>query len=900
MRRGFGRRRRKVTTDRPSEIDLSELNKVSEWGLVEGDLSSIDVEGVPRNCAIFGETSGEGVAKTVVARAHSMGQAVGAALVAKKVLEVGGNPVEKFLAVGTELSRDDKLQLAGLGSLPENVTSHLVQGSQPIAIPSPDEPSPVPISWLTSRLTEPQKSLLTGRCVSGLSGLAAKYGGSVRAHGKTGELCICGRVLAVLSWENDALVLRTLLPQKAESEVQMDSLADVLDRLEGNIRKFVNDRRTREGNDGFRGRASMALAHHLGLRSAILWPLSGRVFDPIDAVGIGPEGGLVLCAVRQDFGFAEALSVVGGLVRVRELLPALFRSEFGPDFAQGLTLVLSARTYTESAEHLLAHLRFPVQYLSVNEGSGSHVEFLTKGESGGSPAPRDVPRPERRGRPRRNRERRPNAGRSVDPKVDEGQKRAEDREPLEERKLEEISLFDLDDERSEAKSTRRRRRGRKRADRAPERVEEEKNVIVSSSDTKVDTVVPETSQSAEPDVEVDEDGLPLVAPDPPDPAEAVEVKYEASELAEEPLTEAEQVRLERERRRLLRVAARPEFDNSAQESQGEIELSKEFRMPRGRAAILCGDNRGALLAAIVLGRDLRNLEGIWIYPEEEMMTFFRSVATDLSENTSFFVVGQRAKPAKDAIQAASLYRDRIVWLDHQAWLPEDEGGMREAIGSQSLCLTPGLDSPLSAVLSKCGRRSRFTDKLVDLATGRFSEHDFERWGRVWWDRLGDQAKRVGAVGTALDPLFAGRPSDLAREAAQDAIPELPPEVSFVSSRDFRLTHFGGFGLVSVEVPVHLDLHLTARVARERHDVPLSLVWHSGGEVLVLASNDTSAQRVFECGAMVEHLVEKFSWAEGLEDADHVARLRAVGLEDSPEKLDQILNEIAMGRSLLEG
>ena len=306
------------------------------------------------------------------------------------------------------------------------------------------------------------------------------------------------------------------------------------------------------------------------------------------------------------------------------------------------------------------------------------------------------------------------------------------------------------------------------------------------------------------------------------------------------------------------------------------------------------------LAAIVLGRDLRNLEGIWIYPEEEMMTFFRSVATDLSENTSFFVVGQRAKPAKDAIQAASLYRDRIVWLDHQAWLPEDEGGMREAIGSQSLCLTPGLDSPLSAVLSKCGRRSRFTDKLVDLATGRFSEHDFERWGRVWWDRLGDQAKRVGAVGTALDPLFAGRPSDLAREAAQDAIPELPPEVSFVSSRDFRLTHFGGFGLVSVEVPVHLDLHLTARVARERHDVPLSLVWHSGGEVLVLASNDTSAQRVFECGAMVEHLVEKFSWAEGLEDADHVARLRAVGLEDSPEKLDQILNEIAMGRSLLEG
>jgi hypothetical protein len=52
--------------------------------------------------------------------------------------------------------------------------------------------------------------------------------------------------------------------------------------------------------------------------------------------------------------------------------------------------------------------------------------------------------------------------------------------------------------------------------------------------------------------------------------------------------------------------------------------------------------------------------------------------------------------------------------------------------------------------------------------------------------------------------------------------------------------------------------------------------------------------------MVEHLAGKHDWAEALPDADHVARLHVIGLATHPERLEEVLAEIAMGRSILEG
>jgi hypothetical protein len=134
--------------------------------------------------------------------------------------------------------------------------------------------------------------------------------------------------------------------------------------------------------------------------------------------------------------------------------------------------------------------------------------------------------------------------------------------------------------------------------------------------------------------------------------------------------------------------------------------------------------RVSLLTAVLLARDVRLVEGFWVYPQEDLMTFFRSIATDLREETPIFVVGFAASPpARDTIQAAALYRNRLHWFDHHPWPPEDIVSLREAIGSEGVHIEPGADSSLPAVIGERTRRSRFSDKLVDLVTGRFSQHD---------------------------------------------------------------------------------------------------------------------------------------------------------------------------------
>lgn len=282
------------------------------------------------------------------------------------------------------------------------------------------------------------------------------------------------------------------------------------------------------------------------------------------------------------------------------------------------------------------------------------------------------------------------------------------------------------------------------------------------------------------------------------------------------------------------------------------------------------------------------------------MTFFRSVATDLRETSPMYVVGFEPKPTRDAAQAASLARGRLVWFDHHDWPPEDRLAMAEAIGEEHLSLEPGAQSSLPAVIAWCTRRSRFSDKLVDLATGRFSHHDFQRWGRLWWWRLGELCGRPGERRSDLEPLLVGRPSDLAKEAARAETPPPPEELAWVQGRDFRLVHFGGLACVLADVPRELDLHLPMRIARERFQAPLSLARHEGGETFVLGADDATGKRAIDVGAMVDHLAEKFEWVEALPDADHVARFRVAQVEARPDRLDEVIAEIGMGRSILEG
>jgi hypothetical protein len=58
-----------------------------------------------------------------------------------------------------------------------------------------------------------------------------------------------------------------------------------------------------------------------------------------------------------------------------------------------------------------------------------------------------------------------------------------------------------------------------------------------------------------------------------------------------------------------------------------------------------------VLSAIVLARDVRLVESFWVYPQADLMTFFRSVATDLRDETPMFLVGFAASPpARDTLR----------------------------------------------------------------------------------------------------------------------------------------------------------------------------------------------------------------------------------------------------------
>jgi hypothetical protein len=246
-----------------------------------------------------------------------------------------------------------------------------------------------------------------------------------------------------------------------------------------------------------------------------------------------------------------------------------------------------------------------------------------------------------------------------------------------------------------------------------------------------------------------------------------------------------------------------------------------------------------------------------------------------------------------------LYRGRLTWFDRHAWPPEDLMALRNALGAEAIHGGVELDSSLPLVLESSTRRSRFSDKLVDLATGRFTQHDFERWGRLWWYRIGEIAKKSGDIRADIAAILTGRPSDLTKEAALIEVPPVPEEVAYVAAADFRLVHFGGHMLVVVPVEAPFDLHLTARIARERYGATLSLAHRVGGEIFAFGGDELIGKRALDYSAVVEHLVNKLEWIEERPDADHVARFRIRHLATHPERLEELLGEIAMGRALLE-
>jgi hypothetical protein len=96
------------------------------------------------------------------------------------------------------------------------------------------------------------------------------------------------------------------------------------------------------------------------------------------------------------------------------------------------------------------------------------------------------------------------------------------------------------------------------------------------------------------------------------------------------------------------------------------------------------------------------------------------------------------------------------------------------------------------------------------------------------------------------------------------------------------------------------VNLALRIARERFGALLGLGRHEGESTFVLAAEDNAGRRPVDVAGMAEHLGEKFSWVEALPDDDHVARIHVKGLANDPGRLEALIAEIGMGRSILEG
>ncbi|MDJ0864521.1 MAG: hypothetical protein QNK03_00335 [Myxococcota bacterium] len=927
MRRRFGRRRRGADEGRRALDPVRELGRVVEAGLIACDgLDPLPADEVPPTLAAVGAGQrSDGEALLVGVAPHSGADAWLAALAAAARRARTEGFAGEVIAVSAAWPAVARQRLALLGEVPFQVRALAeadAAGGAPVAAERARSARPRSVEDAARALSDGAARALFERAAAALAGLAAKHDGTLWLGPGEASLVLLGRQVARLDAEGRGLRIEVCAPRRESIPLPGPELADALDRLEGSLRKYLTDRKVRDGEPGTRAAWAARLAQHAGVRDTVRWPGGGGDPDPIDFVGVDGEGRVTLGVARAALTLEALGPVLDGVAALRPDLPAVLGRASAPVRFDAVRLLLAGERVDQAVELVRTCLALDVDVLEIGDSSfrtrpvpslsaaaaspreapvarapepaPAPAEPATPEESGDETAPRRfeevslfdlVEGEEGAGARRRRRSRRRGRGGrgrgAADAERSEsGDDEASDddeSEPVAESVAESISeAEEAEPARAPGRRGRRRRRGRGRG---------RKPLMVESAE-----------EGSDEDDEEEEDqidrALEAMEADVPDFEELPEASYDDEEEGEpETESDGDRWRREREARRRARIA----------KTQPEPEPATGSSRPsRRRAALVAHADRESIGAAVLLAREVRLVEGIWVYPQSDLMTFFRGVTTDLREDTPIYVVGFTASPARDTLQAASLYRDRLTWFDHHDWPPEDLLGLREVIEAESVHVDDRAGSSLALVLGHCTRRSRFSDKLVDLLTGRFSRHDYERWGRLWWSRLGDIADQTGERRSALEPLLVGRPSDLAREAERAPEPPMPAELAYVSERDFRLIHFGGYVLVLVPTPAPLDVYLTARIARERYGAQLSLGWVEGEDRLVLAGEDGTSRRVLDFGALADHLAAKFDWVEALSDADHVARVRIAGLGEHPERLEEVVVEIAMGRSILEG
>ena len=243
------------------------------------------------------------------------------------------------------------------------------------------------------------------------------------------------------------------------------------------------------------------------------------------------------------------------------------------------------------------------------------------------------------------------------------------------------------------------------------------------------------------------------------------------------------------------------------------------------------------------------------------MDFFKGRATDLPENVDLMLVGFTAQPIpQEVISTVALFRGRTQWFDHHEWPIEDLERLRDALGREAILFEPGAASPLAVVVPVTERRSRFTDKLVDLAGRRLSENDMTKWGYRLIDLLNRLAAREGDHRSEIVPILSGKPSEL-----PDAESVYEAERAWIEEHDARVVHFGEYQMVVVRVPPDLDAGEVARRGRLRTGARLSVASREGDDLVLLGCNDE--KRHINMSDIIECLDSRLPWAHTVSGGD---------------------------------
>ena len=318
------------------------------------------------------------------------------------------------------------------------------------------------------------------------------------------------------------------------------------------------------------------------------------------------------------------------------------------------------------------------------------------------------------------------------------------------------------------------------------------------------------------------------------------------------------------------------------------------RARRSRAAIVVRDEAESILAALVLARDRRTIVSFRVLPQDQLMNFFKGPGTDLPDNVDLLVVGFTAQPRpKEVLDTAELFRGRLQWFDHHDWAIEDVERLRAALGRDSILIASEAASPLAAVTDVTERRSRFTDKLVDLSARRLSETDMQKWGYRVIQLIQRMAAAPGEHRAEIVSVLAGKPTDLPSAAGVYGA-----ETQWVEEHDPRIVHFGEYQLAVCQVPRDLDPGEVGRRVRLRTGARLSLAAREGDDLVVLASNDE--KRPLNVMSLLDAVGGELSFVRPKTGGDRVGRARVDELDRRPERIEELIGGIVRHRSILYG